>query len=229
MPPFLIAAAVAALYFLIPKSKGKTIVKTQLPFGQQNYGAPLQSNSATSIPASNPLPVNTPSTSASGLPNSTSQTQQSAAQVTPPLASGNPYYNYSGLLSPNYVPTPVPSTPKSGCGGKCGGCSGCGGNSNQPLGSCTIASSRASNSGCLLPSRADLMTPSSIPGFKRWGANVASYPGATPFSTFEDFQSTLQNTSPTTEDVSPAVAPTSRSIGISGQKPQAPFNLVMVQ
>jgi hypothetical protein len=219
MPPLIVAGIIAALYFLTPKNRAKTTVPVVLPYGQNTFGSPvLASNSSPAIP---PGPAtNAPSTSSSGLPNTSVQTQSVTRNFVPQATSGNPFYPYQGVLQPAYVPTAVPSQSN---GQKCSGnCGGCGGNNS----SCSVSGARASNSGCLIPSRGSLFTKQTIPFFQQYAAQVSSTPGANPFATFQDFQSTIQNTAPPTDDVSPAVGATKPIIGLPSNAPMRGYTLV---
>jgi hypothetical protein len=222
MPPLLIAAAVAALIYLIPKGNGKQSVPVTLPYGQNTFGVPNPQpvTASTQLRPGPHIPTNTPATSQSGLPNSSAQTQQITTPISPPPLSGNPFYSYSGVLQPSYVPTRVPNVSSQS---PCKNCNACGGTLNPS--SCGIATQRASAGGCLQPTTSSLITKQTIPLYQAWAANVASNPSATPFNTFEDFQNTLQNESPYGEDNSPAVASVQQTIGNSANLPSPPFRL----
>jgi hypothetical protein len=218
MPPFLVALGIAGLYFLIPKKQrvGAGTVSV-FPVGQNNYGSPPAVTSGQVNP-SGPS-TNTPSTAASGLPNTTIQTNKvvNSVQRTPPA---NNFY-YPGTLQPPFSPTDVPTfspAGECGCGGSCGGC-GSGGNGSD----CGVSQSRATSSGCLVPSAASNITKQNAPLFNRWFANVASSPDATYMNVFHTFQQNVQEYNPPGEDVTPPAAPTdSNRIGLPRIRMRSP-------
>ena len=207
MPPLFIALGVAALYFLIPKSQRTAIV------GITPGSGPVGINTGFAAPllvAGTPAPItgavtNSPGTSGSGLPSSAPPVQAvSAPQTQPPAYE---FYANSGVLQPQYIPTPVATPPSNG---------GCGCKSKGPKGapsSCAVSSIRSSNSGCLAPTVQSQITPEQIPALNAWVANLRSNPVASPFNTYQALMQTQQDTAPPTEDVTPSIGFADTSVG----------------
>lgn len=227
MPPFLIALGVVALAALIPrKSKVpgapvtvQTTPATSPPGITTGFAAPPLANNFSpayqaSIP---PAQTNQPSTSASGVPNWTSNAQEfNTAQYggSPSNLNRWPAF-YPGPiqanLNPRYNRVKVPPVPKQqSCGCGVGASCGC----SQNASDCSVSSRRNMDGGCLAPTQRSLIR-SAPPGvLQAWVANIASV-GQTEFATAQQAAYDQQFTDPQGEDITIPASPHITGIGIS--------------
>ena len=217
MPPLLIALAVGALYFLIPRNQRAGVAVVQTP-----SNTPIGITSGFIVPpgqvGGSPSPItgttNAPGTRQSGVPQSSSQAQA----YTPPASQpASEFYNYTNVLQGRFTPTKVPNS-SGGCSGCSGGCGARKPASQGNASDCQTSARRASNSGCLTPTTRSLFTPTNQPLFDSWFANVGSIPEANAFTAYQANQQSVQDSNPQTDDVTPSVGFTSTVIGIPAYK-----------
>jgi hypothetical protein len=211
----LVAAAVAAIGVLAYKKPGTVVAQ---PIVTENNGsnggtgittgfAPPPIQSTVSAPTPSPVQKNIPSSSASGVPNYSSNTQEFAvgpANPSPGYPQPQFYMSNQGPIS-RAMQTSTKPTKTSNCG--------CGGGSHSNPSDCATAAARNRDGGCLAPTRRSLVN-SAPPGvIATWAANIKSA-GVTPWDGIQQAGFDAQESNSYNETTVPA-APNLTGIGLS--------------
>jgi hypothetical protein len=216
MPALLIVVAVAGIYFLL-KPTGQNVAVVQTTPGNGGVGittgfAPPAVESGVSSPINSVSQKNQPSTSGSGVPDFSSQSQEfnSGPSTLLPSPGFTSFYHPSqaGLLGPV---ASVAMKPASEGGGGCG----CGGGCQKKGSDCGNQKRRINDSGCLAPSRAKQIQNTPPVVFHSWARNIegAGYD-------MEDavnqhlYERQLDNPPNAYENFIPPTAPVTTSIGM---------------
>jgi hypothetical protein len=217
MPIALVAIMVAGIAALAYKKKGPPVAVVQTTPYNGGIGItggfappPVQAPGPNAVPIASTTQSNIPNASQSGVPSSSSHTQEfntSPAQWSPGGIVRPPYYN-EGAIEPTFTSAAKTSRVRSSSGGSCG----CGGNCGNPS-TCSIAQSRNRDGGCLAPTReAQLSRSSGV--IAAWAANVQSN-GASSWETMQQTVFDMQQNIGSEENYAPPAASILTGVGLN--------------